>query len=274
MTSYAFLAEVIQVELKRPNNTLSRVVRGTLILSLSTATGSLAAPTGLSNDSNDSDSSLSINTVTVSGFNTSINNFSFSNASSSDVSVNTVSVNNASFDNASFSDVSVNNDSINNVSFGYSAASSSDISFNNGQRSEVDSISAGMSPPSSSHTAFLEATTATVAIWTHKVHESASEELQSQSDIASRQVASSGVMASNTHAQHDFNANKDDTRSTGTRNHPSPNYVAGHQPEVHEGTTTTDSGGFPAGWEERYTQEGRPLVAPLLPFHDSLTHSS
>ncbi len=233
----------MQVELKRSNNTLSRVVRGTLTLSLSTdLASSLQARTGLPNDS-----SLSANTSTV--FNASINN---------------ASINNFSFINASFSDVSVNNASINNVSFSYAAsASSSDISFNNGPRSEVNSISASLPPTSSNHATLFEATTATMAIRTPafaEVHEDASGELEPQSDTANRPVASSGIMPSNTRAEHDFNANKDDTRSTGTRDRSSPNYVASHQ--IHEGeTTTTDSGGFPAGLEERYTPEGRPLVA-------------
>jgi hypothetical protein len=50
------------------------------------------------------------------------------------------------------------------------------------------------------------------------------EEQQPQPSIASRPVASFGSMAPNTRAEHKYNANKDNTRSTTKR--PSPNHVA------------------------------------------------
>jgi hypothetical protein len=121
---------------------------------------------------------------------------------------------------------SVNNASINNASF--RNASSSDLSFSNGptRRSEVDSISASLSPTSSIHTNFSEAATEILAIRTPaitEVHED--EEQQPRFNIASSAVASSGSMMSNTRAQHNSNADKDNTRST-TGDRPSPNHVA------------------------------------------------
>ena len=93
-------------------------------------------------------------------------------------------------------------------------------------------------------------------------------------------VSPGQTMASNTSTQHNFNATEDqygplpegwerridplgrtyyvdhNTSST-TWNRPSPNQAVNHHAQGGE-TTTTGSGSLPAGWEERYTPEGRP----------------
>ena len=122
--------------------------------------------------------------------------------------------------------VSVNNDSINN--FSSRNASFSDLSFSNYPRPEADSIFTSLPPISSIHSTFSDDITEFMATHTPAIHED--EELQPQPNIASYPVASSGGMALNALGQHNFYANKDNTRST-ARDLPSPNHVA-TSPEI------------------------------------------
>ena len=122
--------------------------------------------------------------------------------------------------------VSVNNDSINN--FSSRNASFSDLSFSNCPRPEVDSIFTSLPPISSIHSTFSDDITEFMATRTPAIHED--EELQPQPNIARYPVASSGSMALNALGQHNFYANKDNTRST-ARDLPSPNHVA-TSPEI------------------------------------------
>jgi hypothetical protein len=160
----------------------------------------------------------------------------------------TFSVNNASIDTAS-----VRSASINDIYY----ASSSDFSYRNGPRSEVDNISACLTPISSIRTTFTSETMTirTPAITT--VYEN--EEQQPQPNIASRSVASSGSMVSNTRAQHNFTTNKDNTRST-TMDRPSPNRV------VTSPTMNSDSllPGIPRGGNSS-SHPGAPPVKPPSP---------